>query len=407
MPLLIRLALRNILRHRRRSLLTALSIAGGYLLCALSFSLVEGSYNNVITVFTESETGHIQVHKDDYLRRPRIYKTIDDPARVEAVLRQNPDVRHFAPRVHAPALSYSGEKNAPATVIGIDPDLEAVTTRLRAKLATGNWLVNSRAENGYYGALIGQGVASSLGVDVGDELVLISQGADGSIANDLYQVAGIVGSRTSPERSNIYLPLIASQEFLSLDGRVHEYAIILRDINQTIAVSATLQQALPELVVSPWQIVQETFYKAMESDKRGNLVSLGIILFIVFIGVLNTVLMSVLERTREFGVLKAIGSRPGTILTLIIAETGFLSFFSIMIGVIVTLPVLIWFNLVGIAMPEPIDMGGVEFRFLTGDLSLYVFVMPMIFVYSFALLVSIPPGIRAARVPPTEAMRSY
>lgn len=403
--LLPKLAFRNILRQRRRSILTALSMSGGYVLCVLSFSLVDGSYSNVIRIFTEDQTGHVQIHKDDYVKRAKIYKTIDDQAAVREVLDRHEEVVSYAPRVYAPALSYAGDHNSPVQVVGIAPEMEARTSRVEQKLREGNWLVTTPGPEGYYGALIGRGVAEALDIGLGDEIILISQGADGSIANDIYLVNGIVGTRTSTDRLSVYLPLMAAQEFLTLQGRVHEYAIVLEDIDDAREVAAELQAELPRLTVSPWQVVRETFYKTMESDKRGNRFTLGVVLFIVFIGVLNTVLMSVLERTREFGVLKAIGSRPLKILSLITLETLILACMSLAVGIVIAIPVIAFFTLRGIEMPEPVDLGGVQFSFMTGAFNFEVFAVPILIILFYALVVSIPPGIRAARVSPTAAMR--
>lgn len=405
--LLLKLALRNILRQRRRSILTAISMAGGYVLCAWSFSMVDGSYTNVIEIFTGDETGHVQIHAGDYLRRPKIHLTIDDPARVADLLDRDPEVTSGAPRVYAPALSYAGENHSPVQVVGIDPVAEANTSRLADKVDTGRWLTASIDEDGLAEALIGHGVATNLDISVGGEIILISEGADGSIANDLFRVVGIVGSRRSAERSKVYLPLGAAQSFLSLGNRIHEVAIMTRDIGNSREVAARLDAALPALNAVPWQVARETFYNSMQADRRGNAFTLGVVLFIVFIGVLNTVLMSVLERTREFGVLKAIGSRPTLIMGLIMLETSMLALGSLAIGVVIALPAILWFSTYGIALPEPVDMGGIEFGFITGDLTFSVLATPMLIIFVYAIAVSILPGIRAARVLPTEAMRTF
>ncbi|MDZ7685917.1 MAG: FtsX-like permease family protein [Gammaproteobacteria bacterium] len=188
---------------------------------------------------------------------------------------------------------------------------------------------------------------------------------------------------------------------------MHEYAVILDDIDASRQVAERLAERLPGLTVSPWQVARETFYKSMQADRKGNAFTLAIILFIVFIGVLNTVLMSVLERTREFGVLKAIGSRPSLIASLIVLETSILSAASLVIGMIVALPVIAWFTFVGIEMPQPIDMGGVQFTYFTGDLSLPVIIRPVFIIFGYAIAVSLVPGIHAARVTPIEAMRTF
>ena len=133
---------------------------------------------------------------------------------------------------------------------------------------------------------------------------------------------------------------------------------------------------------------------------------MGFIVFIVFVGVLNTILMSVLERTREFGVLKAIGSRPLKIAMMITLETGVLASLSLLAGLLVSLPLIAWFSSAGFELAEPMDVGGIVMSHLTGDMSLFVFTTPLLLILFFAMLISVPAGIRAANISPTEAMRS-
>jgi putative ABC transport system permease protein len=403
--LMWKLAFRNIFRQRRRSVLTALSMSGGYILCVLSFSMTEGSYNNVIKIFTEDHTGHIQIHSDDYLTRPKIHKNISIDSNLEKVLQNSTFVRNYTKRIFSPALAYSEHKNTQVRVVGIDPELERNTSRLADKVKDGAYFNNQPDSDGYYSAMIGLGAAKSLGLSIGDELILISQGADGSIANDIFLVGAIVGSKSSWDSAIVYLPLVAASEFLTLYGKTHQYSIMLHDFGDVIEATESLKKALPQYSINPWMEVEETFYKTMQSDKEGNRFSMFIIVFIVFIGVLNTVLMSVLERTHEFGVLKAIGSRPQTITFLILLETSLLAFLSVVLGIILAIPLILWFANVGITMPEPVDVGGIAFQHMTGEFSLRVFLLPMLFILSFAIVVAIFPGIRAARVLPTEAMR--
>jgi ABC-type lipoprotein release transport system permease subunit len=405
--LLFKLAFRNIFRQRRRSLLTAMSMAGGYILCVFSFSLSEGSYDNAISFFTLDHTGHVQIHQDDYYLRPQIYKTIDDPESLTELLDTNDEILSYTLRVFAPAIAYSDTDNTPTQVIGVDLDRERSTSTLEDKISSGNYIDSALDADGYYSAMIGAGIANSLEIGIGDEIILISQGADGSVANDIYIVKAIIGDRDSLDKATVFLPLGAAQEFLSMFGRVHEVSILLRDEDAARKEAALLQEQLPQLTVSPWQVVESTFYQSMQTDKQGNNFSMGVIVFIVFVGVLNTVLMSVLERTREFGVLKAIGSRPIKIALLITLETGLLATLSVLAGLLVALPLIGWFTAVGIELAQPMNVGGIVMSHLTGDMSLYVFGTPLILIIVFAILISIPTGIRAARIPPTEAMRSH
>lgn len=405
--LTLKLAFRNILRQKRRSLLTALSMTGGYMLFVFSISLLEGSWGNVVDIFTLDHTGHIQIHKDDYVDHPKIYKTIQDRQPVEAVLSEDKNVSGFTPRVYSAALAYAKNKTSPAQVIGVDPKLEPTVTRLYQKVSKGEYFDASPDADGYFKSMIGQGLASKLKVSPGDEIVLISQGADGSIANDIFIVSAIIGNKTSFDRMAVYLPLTVAQVFYSLGSDIHEYAILVDDKSNNEEIASALQTALPGVTVSPWQVVEATFYRTMQADKQGNHFTMGLIVFIVFIGVLNTVLMSVLERTREFGVLRAIGCRPYELVRLILLETVMLAGISVTVGLVLISPVIAWFTEVGLLLPEAIDMGGIQFQQMKGEFSSYVFFMPMAFIIATAALISIPPGLRAARILPRDALGSH
>lgn len=417
--LTLKLAFRNILRQRRRSLLTALSMTGGYMLFVFSISLLEGSWSNVVDIFTLDRTGHIQIHQGDYASRPKVHKTIQDCASIEAALASNEDVIGWAPRVHSPALAWGlgdagpgGElteagKTSPAQIIGIDPVLEPNVTRIRSKVTEGEYLEAYPNEDGYHQAMIGRSLANALQLGLGDELVLISSGADGSIANDIFIVSAIIGNRTSFDRLGVYLPITAAQEYLATGKDVHEYAMLVNRPSQNESVAAELQAQLPAQQVSTWQQLEATFYRTMQSDKQGNYFTMGLVVFIVFIGVLNTVLMSVLERTREFGVLKSIGTRPLGLVRLIVLETLMLGGASVALGLLLILPVVAWFTHHGIVMAQAVDMGGVAFDTMKGEFSAYIFFMPMGFILAMAALISLPPGIRAARILPRNALGSH
>ena len=377
------------------------------MLFVFSMSLLEGSWSNVVDIFTLDHTGHIQVHKDDYAKRPKIHKTIENPAVVETTLKNHEDVTGWAPRVYSSALAYGGNKTSIARIFGIDPELEPTVTRILQKVSAGQYFSAQPNADGYFPAMIGRGLANSLRLDVGDEIVLISSGADGSIANDIFIITAIIGNTTSFDRLGVFLPLTVAQEFLSIGGEVHEFALLARDKHDNEQLAAELQSLMPSLKVSPWQQIEATFYRTMQSDKQGNYFTMALIVFIVFIGVLNTVLMSVLERTKEFGVLKSIGCRPSELVKLIFIETVMLASISITVGLALILPVIAWFTEVGIKLDISVDMGGVVFDTMKGDLSAYVVFMPMGFMLLTAALISLPPGLRAARIQPRVALGGH
>ena len=409
--MLLKLALRNILRQKRRSLLTGLSITGGFVLSVFSFSLTEGTYENAIDFFTRDHTGHIQIHSGDYHEKPKIYKTISQPDIIEALIENESRIKTFAPRIFAPALAYAGSETSVVSVIGVDPLLESKASRIEEKVRSGIYFDQEPTGSGLAKVMIGVGISVSLDIGVGDEIVLISQGANGSIANDLFEVVAIVGTESSFENEVVYLPLEVAQNFLSIPNEVHEYVLLATDASKSISLANTLQTRIDllnaDLTVSPWQVVESSFYKSMRADQQGNYFILAIIIFLVCIGVLNTVLMSVLERTREFGVLIAIGSRPNDIFKMIFIETMLLTTLSILFGLILAVPMLIFLTQIGFILPEPIDMGGVHFHDLRGSVSVTVVVVPALIIYGFACLVTIIPGLRACTITPKVAMSSY
>lgn len=405
--LLLKLALRNVLRNRRRSLLTIISMGGGYFLLSAMAAMTEGSYSNMIDLFTGDHTGHVQIHQQDYLTRPNLYKTIKSPNQILRKLKKHKDVVSVSPRIYGPSLAYGNQKSSPTNVIGIDSEQESKTTALKEKLKFGEYLIGGQTSHGYFPAMIGHTLAKNLKLNVGDQLVLISQGMDGSIANDVFNVTGIVGTDDSNERLNVYVSLEAMSSFLSFSNQVHEIVIKLTHQRLAKNFAATMQsmEENTQNIYSPWQVVEAGFYNGMQADKKGNYVSMGILIFIVAIGVLNAVLMSTLERTHEFGVLKAIGTRPAGIARLILLESSLLAIASCILGAMFALPLNYWMMTEGIAMPTPVEMGGIKFDTMLGEINAFSVGMPALVVIFSTLMVSVVPAIHASKISPVEAMR--
>lgn len=400
------MAFRNIFRQRRRSLLTGLTMIGGLVLLSLSIALSEGTYSRIIDTFTRLYTGHVQIHKQGYLDKPSLYNTIDDYKDLCQKLGTEPNVLSWTPRLQSVALAFIGPKTAGARIIGIEPEMEQRTTTLAYKVKEGSFL-NSEPDNT---VMIGSNLAKVIGARVGDEMVLVGQAADGSIANDIFTVCGIIGKGgNSYERMNCYMHLRSAQNFLVLDGRIHEIALVARSYKQSLLVTDNLRRILadPELDIQPWQEVEKQFFKSMQADVQGMWITLLIIMIIVGIGVLNTVLMTILERTREFGVLKALGTRPAQVFKLIVLETAFLSIIAALAGLLISLPVNLYFSRFGLDYPAPIDIGGIEIATLQASITVRSLCLPVAITIFTALLVSILPAVRAARVVPMKAMRAH
>jgi len=404
--LTLRMAFRNILRQKRRTVFTGLSIVGGFTLAVIFIGWADGSYNNIIDQFTRNRLGHIQIHEKTYLDRPSLYKTIDAAPKIGAILDQAESVESWAPRVYGAGLAAVGEKSAGVQIIGLDPHRENATTHFDRKIVRGRSFSGLRAGE----VVLGKGLAEILQAKTGDHVVLVSQAADGSIAQDLYLLVGIAATGDDlSDRMSFFLPLGTAQDYLVLGDRLHEIAVVVDRLSRVNRIAATLSGLIddPALSVEPWQVFAQSFYEAMRADKAGMWVMLVIIVVIVAVGVLNTVLMSVLERRREYGLLKAVGTRPRQIVRLVLLEIMVLSLIAMIVGAGLGLGTNAILSRHGIKFSSGLTYGGMVFDTMKSEINLRSFVIPAITVILSAVLVSLVPAVKAARTDPAKTMRMH
>lgn len=400
------MAFRNILRQKRRTLFTGLSIVGGFTLAVIFIGWADGSYDNIISQFTSTRLGQVQIHDKTYLDRPSLYKTINDPARIGVILDSTPGVESWAPRLYSAGLAAVNDETAGVEIIGMDPLREEATTRFHRQINRGYRFSGERAKE----TLLGQGLAEILGARPGDKVVLISQGADGSLANDLFTVVGIVSSGDAlSDQTSFYLPLATAQDFLVLGSRIHEIAVTVKPIKRARPMAAAMERSLLQsgLAVDPWQVFAKSFYEAMRADKAGMYVLLVVIVVIVAVSVLNTVLMAVLERRREYGLLKALGTRPRRIVRLVLVEVLILTGMAMVIGAGLGLAVNLFLSRHGIKFSSGLTYGGMVFDTMKSEVNLRSFVIPAITVLVCAVVVSLVPAWKAARTDPAKTMRMH
>ncbi|MBD3270957.1 MAG: FtsX-like permease family protein [Elusimicrobia bacterium] len=402
----VTIAVRNIFRHKRRTILTVLTMTGGFVLAAFSIGWSDGSYAYIIDMFTRNRLGHIQIHKGDYSKNPSLYKTIDTYETIGTKLDMIPQIESWTPRVFTAGLGSVGEKSTAVSIIGVDPHREDRTTGLSQKIIQGEIIPKSFNKE----VMLGKGLAEILDAQIDDEIALVTQAADGSMANDRFTVAGVVDSGDpDQDRMDCYLHIAEAQDFLVLDDRCHEIAIVVSAISAIDQTVSSIQHAIndPTVSVEPWQEFAQEFHRAMVADQQGMWIMLFIIMLIVAIGVLNTVLMAVLERTREYGVLKALGTRPYDIIKLVLYEVLVMAIISLGAGVIISLIVNYIFSINGIVLPEAFTYGGMTFERMYTQINMRSLYIPAVTVFCAALMVSIFPAVRAAHVDPAHAMRSH
>ena len=401
----LKMAYRNIYRQKRRTLLTGMTILGGFVLASISIAWSDGAYNTVIDLFTRNQLGHIQIHGKGYLDKPTLYNTINDYLAVGQRVEQVKGVQHWTPRIYAAGLSSVGDKSTGVRLIGLDPERESATTRFDQKITAGR-MFQSGEDNE---VILGSGLAKALNASVGDDLVVVSQGADGSLANDLYKIVGLAETENLiNDRTAVYLTLAEAQDLLVLEGQVHELVIVVDNLDDVALYADEITAAVsnPNLTVAPWQEFAKQFYRAMEADRQGTWVSLSVIILIVAVGVLNTILMTVLERTREYGVLRAVGTSPGQVSRLVMYEVAVMSLLSILVGTVIAIGCNYYLTIHGLNLGE-FTYGGVKFTNMHAEMNFRSYIIPAITVTASAVLVSIFPAVRAARTAPAKAMRMH
>ncbi|HPA57411.1 MAG TPA: ABC transporter permease [bacterium] len=408
--ILFKMALRNLLKQKRRSLFTALSMVIGYTLMCVIIGLMDGGFGNIVKSFTQAKTGHVQIHHREYLDKPGLFKNYEWNKKLEDAVFSVPSVKNVSPRLFSGALAFIDKKTTAVQLKGIVPDLEAGLTALDKKIEKGRYLSNGEKINE---AVITNSLAEILKAEVGSELILISQGADGSIANDRFTVCGIlVKDLDSLENNTVFLPLDTAQEYLTLIGRIHETAVITDDYRDSFKSSLKISRAIfsagiKDVSSEPWEVVEQSFYAGVVAKKEGNSINIMVIMLIVGIAVLNTVLMSILERMREYGVMKAMGTSPWFIFNSIIIEIAMLSLFSSVLGFIFGYAATYYLHVHGIVYPEPVSIGGIVVRSVTSEFAVKSFVLPLVTVVLTGIAAAVFPAYIAASNDPVKSMRSY
>jgi putative ABC transport system permease protein len=419
--MLLKLAWRNVFRQKRRTILTLLTMTGGFFLSSLSIGWMNGSYGSIIMFFTGGRTGQIQVHGDGYLEDPSIYLTIDDYGTVGSILDSIPDVRTWAPRIYSGALlavraEGTGSSNvfsnsAAASVIGLDPVMEENATGFSSRIISGDMLSISGADSSYYATghiLLGRELSIILNASVGDSLILLSQATDGASADRKYVIQGIVSTGNADiDRNTCYITLSDAQILFALQGRVHELAVMTGSLDSVDDLTADISSRLSDrgLETDSWKSFAKEFYNGMKADEESLKLMIFVIVLVAAMGVLNTILMMVLERRREFGVMKALGTKPGFIVRMIVLEANIMGFISIIAGSLLSTAGLLFLSKHGLVLDQPLNYGGTVFREMVASISPECYWIPAVCVFITASTVSFLPALKAAHTKAARAMR--
>ena len=407
----VTMALRNLWRNPRRTLLTiaAIAFAGTVLVFMLSFQF--GVYDTMINTSVKIHAGHVQVMAQGYKDKMNMRRTISKPGKLGSLLEDMEEIEAYTYRAEGFSMVSSEERTYGVMVTGIDPDREARVSTIKSLIRTGAYFTDS----GDYGALVGSLLAENLKVKPGDELTILGQARDGSIAVTVVKVRGIFSSGIDDfDRNTVQIPLKTFQETYRMQGGVHRVVAVCDSLDDVSAVKQTIvgeiagiENTYP-LEVYDWKEIMPGLLQSIQMDLVSGLIMYGILIIVVAFSILNTFLMAIFERTSEFGVLMAIGTGPGRLTKILLIESIAMTCIGIFLGMGLGSIITLYFQAHGIdftgasEIMSQMGISGTMYPRLSA-LSLTTGPLAVLFITALAALY---PALKVRKLRPVEAIAS-
>ncbi len=400
---LFKMAFRDLGRNRRRSFFSALAVGMGLAMLLLLASFIKGEMGTAIESSIRLQSGHLQVRAKSYDESKTSLKwedLIENPDQVAAQIASLAPVKVATPRLFASGFVSTGNESAGARIFGIDPLSEA-NAPYREGLVSGDFLTPDDRE----GILVGRPLADKLGLSVGDQINLSVNTSNGDVDEQPFTIRGIYSTQTGGfDGVTVFLPLAKAQTIAQAENHASTIFVLLKDGSQTDAVVAALQS--PNYQVLTWTKMNELVVQTEDLANGYMSIFYLIVLGITATVIINTLIMSVFERTREIGVLSALGMKGRRIMAMFLAESSLLAVGGIIMGLILGGLVVAYFTQYGFFIGN-FGVTGI----LVGDtiytqLTLKDTVTLTIMAFVVTLLAGLYPAVMASRMEPVEALRA-
>ena len=401
------LAWRNIWRHPRRTLLTIAAMVFADVLLVFMLGLQLGQYQMMIDNTLGLFSGQMQVQAKDYLDEPQMYRSIPDADRLADEIRQQTGLDAVSARGYGFALASSEKRTIGVQVTGVDTVHEQLVSTIPGLVEKGRYLSANSANE----AVIGSTLAINLKISVGDELTLMGSGRDGSIAATVLPVVGIFNSGNRDlDRQMIEMPIDTFRDVFAMENHAHSI-IVAGKRSLAGSYSNTIDSIIKEnskLVLHDWETLLPGLRQAIQADFFSAWIMYALLIILVAFSMLNTMLMSVLERTHEFGILLALGVRHGKLGRIILTESFVLASTGMLVGVLAGALLTYYFLVNGISFPGMEEMGA---RFnippvLRPEVSLRTVVPGPLVVLLATVAASVYPILHIRKLRPIEALQA-
>ncbi len=405
--LLVKMAFRNLWRRRFRTIITLVAIGFSFALLLFFVSLTGGTHEMMIDTAIRMQAGHVIIQAREFQQDRSLELRLPRPDAIMERIGPVPENWIVTRRIFTTGLLRSSEGSVMLdNLMGVEPGTEARISDASRKLVKGEWLDDRNS-----GIVIGEKAARLLKVDVGDRVVLSCSGLTQKVEERL-MVTGIFRMGGESDRGTAMMALSHAQEFLGMGTAVSQIAFFMpakQSENAARTISARFSD--PQVEVMHWKEALPVLTQLLWLDEISMLVFVFIIFGIVAAGILNTILMSVMERTREMGILKSLGMPPKKLFNLVMTEGLLLGIFAIAIGCLVGLPLTRHFQLHGIDIlaltgGEVIDFEGVALSDrIHPVITMTAVAAQGLLVIVLTLASSVWPAIRAMRILPVKAIR--
>ena len=408
MDIVLRLAWRNLWRHSRRTWLTIGAMVFSNILLVFMVSLQFGMYGLMIDNTLQVFTGHMQIQAPGYKDDQKMRQVVHGVQPLAEELRDKLGSETIAARGWAFGLASSEERSYGIGIYGVEPAFEPNVSNIPGLVEQGRYLDDLNAQE----IVIGTVLARNLRATVGDELTLLGSGVDGSFAAAVVEIVGIFSSGVKDiDRSIAEMPLGAFQDVFYMNGAGHQVVVTAPTLDDAPALQLEVEEIVAtneDVVVHDWDALQPGLKQMIKADMSSAFFMYGILVVLVAFSVLNTQLMSVLERTHEFGVVMSLGMRPGRLGRLVLLETCLMGLIGLVLGAIAGAIVTSWFSVNGFTYPG-LDEMAANFNLpsrMYPQISVLTMLVGPFVVFLFTLLAAIYPALRLHSLHPVEAMRT-
>lgn len=399
------MAWRNIWRNKMRSIVIMLSIAIGLFAGIAVLALYKGMMKSRVRTVIDAEVGHLQLHDRNFKKDYSPEFVITNGDKILNLITSLPEIKMAAPRSITNGMLATATGSAGVQINGVIPDLEYEASQLKKKIIEGNEFDSTKNNE----IMIGKKLATRMKLKTGSKLVLTFTDTSGNMVAGAFRVAAVYQSDNGPlDERNVYVTLNDLNDLLNTGNAFHEIVVLLKNDEDIKNVQQKLKQVCPLLTIETWKEISPETDLLVNTTNQYSYIIMIIIMFALAFGIINTMLMAILERTREIGMMVALGTNKLKIFLLVLLETFFLTLAGTPIGILVGWLVTRYYNIHGLNLP---GMG----REMMSSFGFSAMIYPefpadkltgvLLIVIVTALVSCLFPAIKALKMQPVEALR--